>query len=137
VRAGSGAGAEWSNRWQVLDQTGNDVEMGAEMEGNVNDDSFVQAGSRSEEGRDINNVTMRPRVRQPGWENMERVETDRVEGATGGERNVRSEEGDGRTGVSGTVRKRNLEKGLRDSMRTLGRIGRGWTNLMWGPSVRR
>jgi hypothetical protein len=27
VRAGSGAGAEWSNRWQVLDQTGNDVEM--------------------------------------------------------------------------------------------------------------
>jgi hypothetical protein len=121
VRARSGAGTEWINRWQVLDQTVNDVEMGIEIEGNGNDDSFVQAGRRMKDGRDSNNFTMRPRVRQPGWENTERAETDRVEGVTGGERNVRSEDGGGRVGVSGTLRKRNLDErspGQHEDIRT-------------------
>jgi hypothetical protein len=121
VRAGSGAGMEWSNRWQVLDQTGNDVEMGAEMDGNVNEDSFIRAGGRSEEGRDFVNVTTRPRVRQPGVENVEGAERERVEETGGGVGGARTEEGYGRNGSSGTLRKRNLEErspGQHDDIRT-------------------
>jgi hypothetical protein len=134
VRAGSGAGSEWNNRWQVLDQTGNDVEMGAEMDGN--DDSFVQSGGRVDDVRERNNVTTRPRVRQPGLDSTDRGGTERVEGAIGGEGADVTDEGDGRAGDTGTMRKI-WKKGPRVNMTTSGQTGRGWMNSMWGISVRR
>jgi hypothetical protein len=119
VRAGSGAGSEWNNRWQVLDQTGNDMEIGAEVGGN--DDSLLQSGGRVDDVRDRNNVTTRPRVRQPGTDGMDRGGTERVVGATGGDREDEFDEGDGRAGDTGTMRKRNLEErspGQHDNVRT-------------------
>jgi hypothetical protein len=62
-----GRAQEWNGtiggRWQVLDQTGNDIEMGMEMD--LNEDLVVQQGERVEERRN-SNMTIRPRVRQPG-----------------------------------------------------------------------
>jgi hypothetical protein len=33
VRAGSGAGSEWNNRWQVLDQTGEENDTSTFLKG--------------------------------------------------------------------------------------------------------
>jgi hypothetical protein len=118
VRAGSGAGSEWNNRWQVLDQTGNDIEMGAEMDGT--DDSFVQSGGRVEDGRERENVTTRLRVRQPGTDSVDRGGRERAEGAIDGGGADVIDEGDGRSDA-GMMRKRNLEErspGQHDNVRT-------------------
>jgi hypothetical protein len=112
---------EWNNRWQVLDQTGTDVEMGAEMVVNDNDDTIGSVERGREDGRDSTNVTMRPRVRQPGVDNAEWAGTERVDRMTVEDRVGRSDEGDGRGGGSGTMRKRNLEErspGQHEDIRT-------------------
>jgi hypothetical protein len=59
VRVGSGSGTEWNNRWQVLDQTGTDVEIGDETLGNGNDDRNGNTERRTEEGMDSTVVTLR------------------------------------------------------------------------------
>jgi hypothetical protein len=118
VRAGSGAGAEWSNRWQVLNQTGNDVEM------DLNEEVMVQRDGGRMEGRD-SNVTERPRVRQPGTGSVEsggreRDENSREIGRETGRETGREEE-DRRENGGGTIRKRNLEErspGQHDDIRT-------------------
>jgi hypothetical protein len=84
VRAGSGAGMEWNNRWQVLDQTGNDIEM------DLNEEVMAQRDGGRNEGRD-SNVMERLRVRQPGIGSVgsgrgERDENSRLRGSQVGTR---------------------------------------------------
>ncbi len=95
VRAGSGAGNEWNNRWQVLDQTGEDIE-GIDLD--VNREMDGDDGTRI--GRGVNNVTQRNQDRQVRMDGLMETETN-------------EETASGRGGAeagTGAVRKRNLQE---------------------------
>ncbi len=105
VRAGSGAAGEWNNRWQVLDQTGDENDTSTferAVEGVVGGEGDMRSGRED-------NVTIRSQDRQ-----QRVVSTERTEGRmetdndTGGEGNGRG----GNESGTGAVRKRNLQERL-------------------------
>jgi hypothetical protein len=99
VRAGSGAGSEWNNRWQVLDQTGDDIDVSI-SDGNRDGAMGGEEGLRN--GRGDSNVTTRSQERQQRADGL--METDNnVEGGNGNGR-IGNETG------TGAIRKRNLQE---------------------------
>jgi hypothetical protein len=114
VRAGSGAAGEWNNRWQVLDQTGDENDTSTferAVEGAVGGEREIRSG-----GED--NVTIRNQDRQQRVVNAERMEGRmETDNDTGGEGNGRN----GNESVIGAARKRNLQErspGQHDDRRT-------------------
>ncbi len=97
VRAGSGAGSEWNNRWQILDQTGDDNDMSGSdghREGAMGGDDGLR------NGRGDSNVTNRSQERQ-----------QRTDGPMETDNSTEGENVNGRGGTevgTGAVRKRNL-----------------------------
>jgi hypothetical protein len=99
VRAGSGAGNEWNNRWQILDQTGDDNDVSG-FDGYREGETGGEDGVRN--GRGDNNVTNRSQDRQQRADGL--METDN---------NAEGETVTGRGGTeagTGAARKINLQE---------------------------